>query len=417
VHKEADLRPRAVVTGIGVVTPVGNGVDYYWSSLTAGRSGIGRITRFDTRDLPVQIGGEVKDLDASAYIPTERSRKMSLASKHAVVAARLALEDSGLEIREEDGDEIDVLLGVTCPDLRTLAKTMMRRSMRGASYAIPRSPAVVITGAPAANVAIELGIRGEVMTFSTGCSSSTNAIGHALRKIRSGSSSVVLTGGADSGVQIDLVAAFAKSGVLSVRNDDPEGASRPFEASRDGYVLSDAAAVLVLEEYGYARARGVEVYAEILGYGTTNDSYSMAEVSKDFTVAAKSISKAMKDACVNNDDVGYYCAHGTAARRTDVRETLMLKTALRDHAYRVPVSSIKSMIGLPLGASGALQTATCALSIRRGAVPPTINYEEPDPECDLDYVPGEARETRVRVAVNYALGMGGNNAALVVGAC
>jgi 3-oxoacyl-[acyl-carrier-protein] synthase II len=251
---------------------------------------------------------------------------------------------------------------------------------------------------------------------STACSSGANAIGHALRKIQSGESRVILAGGSDAGVQADLLSAYANARVLSSRNDQPRCASRPFEARRDGHVLSEAAAVVVVEDLEHARRRDARVYAELVGYGTTSDAHSMAAVCEDVSSASRAIGTALKRAGRNREEVGLYCAHGSSSPATDRRETRMLKSALGEHAYRVPVSGIKSMTGHPFGASGALQAATCALAINRGEIPPTINYDEPDPDCDLDYVPNEARQENVDLALCYSLGMG-NNAALALAAC
>ena len=365
----------------------------------------------------MQIGGEVKDLDVSCYVPPARSRKMPRAAKFAVVAAWMALEDSGLEITEENRHEIDLFLGVACPDIHTFTRVIERRVRRGRDYVDPTVVATAVTTAPTGYVSVELGLAGETPTFSTGCSSATNAIGHAFRKIRSGAGKIAFAGGADAGVQQELVAAYAKANALSTRNGDPQSACRPFEANRDGHVLSEAAGVLVLEEHEHARARDARIYAEVVGYGASSDCHSMLEVSGDERNSSRCIDKTLRDAGLATDAVDYFCAHGSAARDTDVRETRMLKRSLGEHAYRTQVSSIKSMTGHPFGASGGLQAAACALAIQRGAIPPTINYDEPDPECDLDYVPNEARETKARTALAYSLGMGGNNAALAFTAC
>jgi 3-oxoacyl-[acyl-carrier-protein] synthase II len=408
---------RAVITGIGLTTAVGNGVRDYWSALTASRSGIDSITLFDTSELTVQIGGEIRGLDLKRYIPPKRSRRMPRAAKFAVASAKMALEDAGIEISEDNSHETDLFLGVACPDLQTYARIVKRRLSRGYRSVDPSAAAIVVTAAPAGCVSIELGIFGETMTFSTGCSSATNAIGHALRKIRSGAGKVILAGGADSGLQADMLASYANAGALSTRKGDPRAACRPFEANRDGQVLSEAAGILVIEEYEHAKARGARIYAELAGYGTSSDSYSMFGVNPDAKHSARSITNALSDGRLRPDMIDYYCAHGSATRATDARETRMLKTALGEHAYRTPASSVKSMTGHPFGASGALQTAACALAIREKVVPPTINYDEPDPECDLDYVPNEAREDRVGAALTYAMGVGGNNAALALAAC
>jgi len=412
--QEVEMCARVVITGIGVVTPVGNGVEEFWQALVSGQSGIGPITLFDTKESPVKIGGEVRGLEFSRYIESERCRKMSRTSKLAVVAAKMAVQDSGLHMDEETARNTDVFLGVACPDMHTIARTIERRIKHGEKSIDPTGANAAVTAAPAGNISIELRIAGEVMTLSTGCSSSTNAIGYAMQKIRQERSKLILAGGADAGVQMDLVASYANAHALSTRNDDPTKASRPFEAHRDGHVLSEASGILVLEEYEHAKARGAQIYAEICGYGTSSDCFSMTQVSENPVPASRAIESALADARLDSGRVGYYCAHGSASRLTDTRETNMLKRAFKERAYRIPISSIKSMMGHPFGASGVLQVATCALAIQRGVVPPTINYDEPDPECDLDYVPNEAREDKPLSAVAYSLGVGGNNAVLAL---
>ena len=399
-----------------MVTPIGNGVESYWNSLLNGRSGIGPITLFDTGGSAVKIGGEVRNLDFSEHISPEDSRKMSRASKLAVVAAQMAREDSAIDLDAAGRDRVDVFMGVACMDFDTLAKDISRRVRNPDRRHSPLLAARSVVSAPAGNVSVSLGLRGEVTTVSTACSSSTNALGQALRRIRSGESKVIFAGGTDAGVQADLVASFACGGSLSTRNADPQGASRPFDAGRDGHVVSEAAAVLVLEDYEHARARGARIYAEVVGYGASNDAHSMYEVCPDETVAAECVKRTLADSGRNVGQVDFYCAHGSSSPLTDARETRMLKRALGNHAYSVPISGIKSMIGHPFGASGAVQAASCALAVSRGEIPPTINYESPDPECDLDYVPNQAREGPVRLAMCYSLGMG-NNATLALAAC
>jgi 3-oxoacyl-[acyl-carrier-protein] synthase II len=411
------MRPRAVITGIGLVTPIGNGVEEYWAALTAGKSGIGPITLFDAAGYAVRIAGEVKGLDFAKYIEPSLSRKMSRASKLAVVAAKMALGDSGLEITDANRHEIDIFLGVAAMDFDTLAPNMVRLREKGPEHFSPLAPGISVAAAPAGNVSISLGVSGEMTTVTTGCSSSNNAIGHAVRKIHSGASQIIFAGGTDTSVQPDLIAAYTNARALSRMNDSPSEACRPFEAHRDGHVVSEGAGIMILEEYAHAKARGARIYAEVAGYGTTSDCHSMFQVSEDVGNAKRCIQKALRDAGADPDGLGYYCAHGTASRNTDARETNMIKSALGRRAYELAVSSIKSMTGHPFGAAGALETATCALAINRRAVPPTINYQDPDPACDLDYVPNEARQQNVTQAISYCLGMGGNNSALVLTAC
>ncbi len=406
------MQPRAVITGIGVVSPVGNGVDEYWKALTAGKSGIGPITLFDTTGHSVRIAGEVRNLDFGRYIPPQLMKRMSRASQLAVVAAKMAIEDSGLQITDANRREVDVYLGVASMDFNMVAENMAKMMERGPQGVSPLAPAMSVPAAPVGNISIALGVSGETMTFTTGCSSSNNAIGQAYRKIRSGASKIILAGGTDTSVQPGLVAAYANARALSTVNEDPERACRPFDARRDGHVVSEAAGILILEEYEQARDRGASIYAEVVGYGTSTDAHSMFKICDDVEHASRSVQKALSESGKDPGKLGYYAAHGTAARSTDMRETNMLKRALGRDAYRLPVSSIKSMTGHPFGASGVLQTAAGALSIRHQAVPPTINYEEPDPDCDLDYVPNEARDQKVDMAMSYCLGMGGNNAAV-----
>jgi 3-oxoacyl-[acyl-carrier-protein] synthase II len=407
---------RAVITGIGLVTPVGTGVEDFWNAVTAGRSGVGPITLFDTTGFAVQIGGEVRDLDFADHIPAELSRKMSRSSKLAVVAARLAHQDSGLEINDENRERIDVYLGTACPEMETIAQNAVRRHKRGARGVSPMMPSFIVPSGSTGNVSLALGLGGETLTISTACSSSTNAIGHALRKIQSGASEVIFAGGTDAGVQAELVACYSNAKLLSRRNSAPAAASRPFEVNRDGHVLSEAAVILVLEEFEHARRRDARIYAEVVGYATTSDCVQIGAVGADETHAVRCLKATLADAARNPEQVGLYCAHGTSSTHTDARETRMLKRALRDSAYDVPVSGIKSMTGHPFGASGALQASTCALAIRKSEIPPTINYEEADPDCDLDYVPNETRGQPVDCALTYSLGMG-NNAALALAAC
>ncbi|MHC4874698.1 MAG: beta-ketoacyl-[acyl-carrier-protein] synthase family protein [Planctomycetota bacterium] len=386
---------RVVITGIGLSTPIGSDKNKYWDNLINGRSGISTIKRFDATALPSQIGGEVTDADFDKYIPAPLARKMSRTSKLAVVAAKQALTDSALELTDEIRENAGILLGVASADAPTFASNVIRRFKKGSKGSSPIWPGLAVVTAPTGNVAISLGIEGEAITISTGCSSSTNAIGHAYRKIKFGMSDLIFSGGSDVAVQEDFLAGYGNANSLSRRNDSPEEACRPFERDRDGQVLGEGAGILVLEEYEHARKRNAHIYAEIVGYGSTNDAQSMLMVSESHKQAARSISNAIKESNMSGEKIGYYCAHGSSSIKTDVRETRTLKEVLKKSAYRLPISSIKSMVGHPFGASGALQTATCAMTIDKKTIPPTINYENPAPDCDLDYVPNEARRKKV----------------------
>lgn len=335
----------------------------------------------------------------------------------AVAAARMALEDSGLTITDENKEDLAVFLGSSSNAIDVVEEQAERLRNIGPHGVSPFAVASCYPGAPASNVAIELGLNGETFTISTGCTSSTNAIGLAFRSIRSGQYDAAIAGGVDAPVTPLMMSAFGNAGYLSKRNANPSKASRPFDRNRDGYVLSEAAGILMLEEYASAARREAFTYAEIAGYGSTSDGYSVLRVEPTGKRAASAIEKALKDAHVNKTDVDYFNAHGSSSVVSDSRETKVIKRVFGEHSERLQVSSIKSMIGQPIGASGAIQTATCATATKEGAIPPTMNYEERDPDCDLDYVPNEAREVRLRVAVNNSLGIGGNNACLVLKKC
>lgn len=409
-------RPRAVITGIGIASPIGTGMDKFWIAALRGDRGIRSLTGFDTSGWPVTFGGEVRDINVSDWIPRKDVRKMSRSAILSVIAARLAVNDSGISITEDNCRDIDIVMGNTCFDGDYFGESVMRRKKLGVGSADPFIPAVTVLANATGNISITLGIKGETSTICTACSSGMNAIGYAQRKIRNEGRTLIFAGGADIGIQQDLIASYARAGILSQRNDAPEEACRPFEANRDGHVLSEASAVVIVEEYEHAKKRDAKIYAEIAGYATCSEAHSMAEVLHDETDSVRCISNALKDAGKNPEDVDYYCAHGSSSRVTDARETRMLKRSLGRHAYRVPVTGLKGMIGHSFAASGAIQAATCAKAISSNELPPTVNYRNPDPECDLDYVPNEARQQRVDCAMTYSLGMG-NNAALVLSAC
>jgi 3-oxoacyl-[acyl-carrier-protein] synthase II len=408
---------RVVITGLGLVTPIGTGRREFWDAALKGVSGIRSIQGFDTGEFVSKIAGQVLDFDGSKWIDRRKLRYMSRSVQLAVAAAKLALEDSRLEITEENREEIAVFLGSSSNDIDVVEDQADRLRDTGSKSVSPFAVASCYPGAPTSHTAVELGLHGETFTLSTGCSSSTNAIGLAFRSIRSGQHDTAIAGGIDAPVTPLMMSAFGNAGYLSKRNENPSEASRPFERGRDGYVLSEAAGILILEEYSRAREREAPVYAEISGYGSSSDGYSVIRVEPSGTLAIKAIRKALKDAGVCKTEVGYVNAHGSSSVLSDRRETRVFKEVFNSHSSRLQVSSIKSMIGQPIGASGAIQAATCALAIKEQSIPPTTNYHEKDPECDLDYVPNEAREARVRVAVSNCLGIGGNNACLVMKEC
>jgi 3-oxoacyl-[acyl-carrier-protein] synthase II len=411
MHEDTAMK-RVVITGIGLVTPLGNSPKTFFQNALDGVSGVNRIRKFDASSFPVQIGGEVDFDPQQLGLPADRLSEMPVVAQWAVLAARKAVEDSGLDVEAEDSRLIDVIVGVSISSIERLRPEFLAGGGAGMVGAPAASAVFMNPAAAAVQISRDLGLNGETTNITTACSSSTTAIGYATRLIQHGESTCVLTGGADEGVCPLFFGAFART--LSSRNDDPEHASRPFDRGRDGLVLSDAACILVLEEYERAQARGATVYAEVSGFGSTRDDTSMFKLGKSEKTGAQAINMALGRAQRTAADVDYYCAHGTSDPFLDVRETRMVKQVF---GRKVVVSSIKSMMGHPMGAAGAVQTANCAMAIRNRLVPPTINYDDPDPECDLDYVPNQAREMPVRNAIVYTLGNGGANAALVLSAC
>jgi 3-oxoacyl-[acyl-carrier-protein] synthase II len=406
------MSKRAVVTGIGLVTPLGNDPRAFFQASLHGRSGIGQIQKFSTAGYAVQIGAEVAEPSPADPAAVD----VPALARWAVHAAKQAVQDAALNLSQEDPFGIGVVMGVAAPGFDLLAEQFLDFKQKGPEAGRPYAPAEANQAAAAIHISRALGLKGEVLNIATSCSSSTQAIAYALRLIREGDAPCVLAGGTEEGVSPFFLSCFGNGKILSRRNDDPSHASRPYDRQRDGYVLADAACVLVVEEYERACARGVRPYCELTGAGAAGDACSPKRVGHSEESGARAIEQALRRAERLPEDVDYYCAHGSSSPWTDIRETRMLKRAFREHARRLAISSIKSMMGHPLGAAGAVQSATAALAIREKAVPPTINLEEPDKECDLDYVPKEARSMPIRNAVVYSLGMGGTNAALVLSA-
>lgn len=406
---------RAVITGIGILSPLGNNPKDFLSAAVAGKCVIRPIHKFDTAAFPVKFGGEI-DCSQEEPLSLEQSAEMPTVAQWAVLAARKAVIDADLNLAEEDPFAIDVVVGVSISSMEVLQQEYLDGRGRGMAAAPPEAAVFMNPAAAAIQISRDMGLQGETTNITTACSSSTTAIGYAARLIIHGESSCVITGGADEGITQLFLGAFGNT-CLSHRNDEPQRASRPFDRCRDGFVLSDSACIFVLEEYERASARGANIYCEIGGFGSASDAKSAMRIDKSETAGARAIEQAMQRAACAPNEVDYYSAFGISMRSLDARETRMVKRVFKDHARKIAISSIKSMMGHPMGAAGAIQTAACALSIRQGVVFPTINYEEPDPECDLDYVPNQPRAMKIRKAVVYTLGNGGNNAALVLSAC
>ncbi|MEW5891714.1 MAG: beta-ketoacyl-ACP synthase II [Pseudomonadota bacterium] len=404
---------RIVVTGLGIVSPVGNTVEAAWQNLMAGQSGIGRITRFDPTPFASQVAGEVKDFDVTQYITAKDARRMDVFIHYGLAAAIDALKDSGLEVTDANRERIGVNIGSGIgglPMIEETHKIYMEEGPRKISpFFIPATIINMISG----HLSIMHGLQGPNVAMVTACTTGTHAIGEAARMIEYGEADVMVAGGAESAICPLSVGGFAAARALSTRNDDPAGASRPWDKDRDGFVLGEGAGVLVLEEYEHAKARGARIYCELAGYGKSADAHHMTAPTEDGSGAARCMNNALKNAGLNPDQVDYINAHGTSTPLGDLAETKAVKLSLGSHAGKVMVSSTKSMTGHLLGAAGGVEAVFSALAVARQAVPPTINLFEPSPECDLDYVPNTARQAKIDVALSNSFGFGGTNGTLI----
>jgi 3-oxoacyl-[acyl-carrier-protein] synthase II len=414
MRERQDGRRRVVITGMGVISCLGQTVADFWENLVAGRSGIGQITLCDTTGYPTTIAGEVKDWNPEAYIERREARRMARFSQFAVAAAKQAVAQAGLDLDREDRTRIGVILGNGnggYPNIDEAMRTIVEKGgMRVDPFFLPKS----LPNMAAAQIALQLGLKGYNSTVVTACAAGTQAIGDAMEVLRRGRMEVMLTGGTEAGISQLGLAAFCVMRAMSTRNDEPERASRPFDKDRDGFVPAEGAAVFVLETLEHALARGARILAEVAGAAATADAYHLVAPCADGEGAARAIRWALEDAGVRPEEVDYINAHGTSTPLNDVAETIAIKAVLGEHAYQVPISSTKSMIGHALGASGALETVAAVKTIETGIIHPTINYETPDPECDLDYVPNIARRADVRVVLKNSFGFGGQNACLVL---
>src|SRR5690349_9340402 len=406
------LARRVVVTGIGLVTPLGIGLEKTWKALCAGESGIARITRFDPTDYPTQIAGEVKDFDPAAFIEKKEIKKMDLFIHFAVGAAQLAAEDAGLKVTPENAERVGVYIGSGIGGLSSIETYHKVLQDKGPERVSPFFIPMTIINLASGQVAIRIGAKGPNSCAVTACATGNHCIGDAYRLIQRDDADVMIAGGAEAAVTPLGVAGFAASRALSFRNDDPTKASRPFDKDRDGFVLGEGAGVVVLEELEHARRRGVRIYAELIGYGMNSDAYHITAPSEDGEGAVRCMELALKDAGIGKDQVGYINAHGTSTM-ADAIETKAIKQVFGERAYNIPVSSTKSMTGHLLGAAGGIEAVFSILAIHRGILPPTINLDNPDPECDLDYVPHKARPASVNVVLSNSFGFGGVNACLL----
>jgi 3-oxoacyl-[acyl-carrier-protein] synthase II len=406
-------KKRVVITGLGALSPVGLNVAENWESVLNGRSGIGSIECFDVSDFPTRIGGHVKNFNVADYIPEKEAKKMDVFIHYGLAAGIQAFEDSGIEVTEENADRIGVVIGSGIGGLNGIEhghNAYLKGGPRKISpFFVPSNIINMISG----NLSIKYGLKGPNFAIVTACATGAHCIGDAYRLIQHGDADAMVAGGAEMATAPTALGGFASARALSRRNDDPLRASRPWDKERDGFVLSDGAGVVVLEELEHARKRGAKIYAEIVGYGLSGDAYHMTMPPANGEGAARCMKIALRDAGLNPEQIDYVNAHGTSTPAGDAAETVAIKSAMGDAAYRTPISSTKSMTGHMLGAAGGIEAIYCALALRDQTIPPTINLDYPDPDCDLDYVPHTARQVKMEYAMSNSFGFGGTNGALI----
>ncbi|MFA5383388.1 MAG: beta-ketoacyl-ACP synthase II [Eubacteriales bacterium] len=407
------MQNRVVITGMGVISPLGLDVESFWANLTSGISGVDYITFFDTENYTTRIAAEIKNFNPTDYLDKKEARRMDRFTHFAMAAAGQAIKDADLKLENLNRDRIGVILGSGIGGIGTLEEQHKILTNRGPDRISPFFITMLIPNMGAGQIAIAYGLRGYNMATVSACASSNNALGDAYSLIKQGDADVMIAGGAEAPITPLAIAGFCSMKAMSTYNEEPKKASRPFDSNRDGFVIGEGAAMLVLEKLEHALARGANIYAEIAGYGCTCDAYHITAPEPDGKGAAKAMELAMLDAGVSTSDVDYINAHGTSTPLGDKVETIAIKHLFNDSTNKLAVSSTKSMTGHLLGAAGGVEAVTCVLTICRKVVPPTINYDHPDPECDLDYVPHKARPMPVKVALNNSLGFGGHNVSLL----
>ena len=410
---------RVVVTGIGAVSSIGNSVDAMWESLLAGKSGIGPVTKFDASAYRTRIAGEVRDLDVSKYMTEKEARRLDDFCLYAIAAGDEAMKDAGLGIDLRDGsladpNRVGVCVGSGIGGMRTMEEQCMKLLQQGPSKVSPFLIPMMIIDMASGSLSMRYGAKGSNHAVVSACSTASHSIGESYWMVKRGDADIMITGGAEASVSRLGFAGFCSMKALSQRNDDPTRASRPFDKDRDGFVMSEGAGILILEEYEHAKARGAKIYAEVVGYGATGDAYHITSPAPGGEGGARALTMALKNAGLNPEDVDYINAHGTSTSLNDKFETAAIKTAFGEYAYKLAMSSTKGCMGHSLGAAGGLETIVCIKTLQTGVIPPTINYETPDPECDLDCTPNTPRERKVDVALNTNLGFGGHNAVIIV---
>ena len=413
---DTSQRQRVVVTGIGVVSPLGQGIDNFWQNITAGQCGIAPITAFDTEGFACTIAGEVKEFDAAEAFPSPKEvRRTDRFAQFGIHAGWQALNDSGLDLEQANRERVGAMIGSGIGGLATLETQHKTLLDRGPGRMSPFFIPMMILNMASGMFSLYQGLRGPNVATCSACATANHAIGEAWRTLVMGEADIMFAGGTEAAVLPTAIGGFAAMKALSTRNDDPEHASRPFDAGRDGFVMGEGAGVLVLETLEHATARGARIYCELAGYGNTADAHHMSAPAPEGEGGARAMRMALNSGGLNPDDISYINAHGTSTPQGDVCETQAIKSVFGEHARRLAVSSTKGATGHMLGAAGGVEMAACCKALETGTVPPTINYETPDPDCDLDYVPNEAREMKVRYALNNSFGFGGHNASLIMG--
>lgn len=407
------MKRRVVVTGLGLLTPVGVGLENVWQAILAGTSGIGPITKFDTSRHDTKIGGEVKDFISEDYIPPKELRRMDIFIQYALAASKIATNDAALDMTKEDGERAGVVIGTGLGGLPSLEKFHSVLLERGPGRISPFFIPMLIANEASGHVAIQYGMKGPNLCVVTACATGAHSIGEAFRIIQYGDADMMLAGGTEANLTPLTVGGFNAMKALSTRNDEPQKASRPFDKDRDGFVIAEGAGVVIMEELGHALQRGAKIYAEVIGYGYNGDAFHITAPCEDGDGAIRCMRLALKDGGIEPEEIDYINAHGTSTDMNDAIETRAIKAVFGEQAYKIPVSSTKSMTGHLLGAAGAIEAIFSILSIRDQICPPTINCDVPDPACDLDYVPHTARKHEIRTAMSNSFGFGGTNAVLV----
>lgn len=414
MHNRVIDMKRVVITGLGAVTPLGIGKDKLWEGLLEGRSGVGPISRFDTEEFTTKIAAEVKDFNPEDFIEKKEARRMDRFTQYGVAAAKLAIEDGRIDLDQVDRERVGVIIGTGIGGLETLEGEFKKYAEKGPRRISPLFIPMMISNMAVGQISMALGLKGSSMTITTACASGTHALGESLRMIKEGKMDMILTGGAEASITPMGLAGFASMKALSTRNDEPEKASRPFDKERDGFVMGEGAGVLVLEDLDHALKREATIYGEILGYGSTSDAYHITQPDPEAKGGSNSMRLAIEEAGIAIEEVDYINAHGTSTYFNDKLETMAIKNLFGDHAYKLNISSIKSMTGHLLGAAGGVEAIATILALKTGIIPPTINYENPDEECDLNYTANQAVKRDIKYALSNSLGFGGHNASILL---